>query len=329
MPLSFIEGGRPETSKYLRVIETIKSKRLGLHGVIKATNLKQTQVKVILADLVEQGIAVEVLDGKSKKYEFRFGSQPLDTRGFEALRQAKLAEFDQMLNYTAIEKCRMKFLCDFLGDTLHDRCGKCDNCRGKKITVSISPEWRDKITRFRETYFPVLETQYKGTTLVNGVAASYYGVSNVGQTLHRCKYENGGDFPDWLLRLTLKAFHRHYGKEKFDVVLYVPPTESGDLVRNFAVKVAASLGIPVSHNLKKSRATRPQKVFQTGLLKTDNLKGAFMAENPNEIAGKSVLLIDDIYDSGATVKEVGSYLSKLGAAKVAPLVIAKTVSGDL
>ena len=27
-----------------------------------------------------------------------------------------------------------------------------------------------------------------------------------------------------MLRLTLKAFYRHFGKEKFDVVLYVPPT---------------------------------------------------------------------------------------------------------
>jgi len=52
-------------------------------------------------------------------------------------------------------------------------------------------------------------------------------------------------------------------------------------------------------------------------------------ENINEIKGKSVLLIDDIYDSGATIKEIGKYLSKLGAVKVAPLVIAKTVGGEL
>jgi ATP-dependent DNA helicase RecQ len=329
LPLSFIEGGRPEIKKYQRVIDAVKSERLGLHGIIKATNLKQTQVNVILADLVAQGIIVETIDKSSKKYEFKFGSPALDTKSFEELRNAKLKEFDEMLNYLAISTCRMKFLCDFLGDNLHKNCGVCDNCRQKNIQVNITEDWKNKLADFRETYFPILEVENKTTNLINGVAASYYGISNVGQALHRSKYENGGDFPDWLLRLTLKAFHRHFGKEKFDIVLYVPPTESGDLVKNFAEKVAKSLNFAFSHALKKSRTTQSQKIFQTGLLKTDNLKDAFILENPNQITGKNVLLIDDIYDSGATIKEIGKYLSKLGAVKVAPLVIAKTVGGDL
>jgi len=40
-------------------------------------------------------------------------------------------------------------------------------------------------------------------------------------------------------------------------------------------------------------------------------------------------LIDDIYDSGATIKEIGKFLTKLGASCIAPLVIAKTVGGDI
>lgn len=331
LPLSFIEGGRPEIEKYQRVINTVKFERLGLHGIIKATNLKQTQVKVILADLIAQDIVIEAIDGKSKKYEYKFSAPELDTNNFEELRKAKLKDFDEILNYVSLKTCRMKFLCDFLGDNLHNSCGVCDNCRKKEVQVSAAEkeEWKNKVADFRETYFPVLEVESNTTKLANGVAASYYGVSNVGQALHRSKYENGGDFPDWLLRLTLKAFHRHLGKEKFDVVLYVPPTESGDLVKNFAEKLAKSLNLTFSHALKKSRTTQSQKVFQTGLLKTSNLKDAFIVENSNEINGKTVLLIDDIYDSGATIKEIGKYLSKLGALKVVPLVIAKTVGGDL
>lgn len=329
LPLSFIEGGRPETKKYQRVIDAVKSERLGLHGIIKATNLKQTQVNVILADLIVQGIVIEAIDKGSKKYEFKFGSPTLDTQSFEDLRNDKLKEFDEMLNFLAISTCRMNFLCNFLGDSLPNNCGVCDNCRKRNIKVTITEEWKDKLADFRETYFPVLEVENKTTNLANGVAASYYGISNVGQALHRSKYEKGGDFPDWLLRLTLKAFYKHFGKEKFDIVLYVPPTESGDLVKNFAEKIAKSLSINFSHTLKKNRVTQSQKIFQTGLLKTDNLKDAFTVENMNEINGKSVLLIDDIYDSGATIKEIGKYLSKMGAVKVAPLVIAKTVGGDL
>ena len=317
LPLSFIEGGRPQIKKYQRVIDVIKSEILGLHGIIKATNLKQTQVNVILADLLAQGIIIEAIVKNSKKYEFLFGSPSLNSQSFDNLRNDKLKEFDEMLNYLSTQNCRMKFLCNFLGDNIPNDCGVCDNCKSRKIEVVVTQEWKDKLVDFRETY------------LTNGVAASYYGVSNVGQAIHRSKYELGGDFPDWLLRLTLKAFHKHFEKEKFDVVLYVPPTESGDLVRNFAEKIAKSLNFKVSHTLKKNRTTQSQKIFQSGLLKTGNLKDAFTAENLNEIAGKSVLLIDDIYDSGATIKEIGKYLTNLGALKVAPLIIAKTVGGDL
>jgi ATP-dependent DNA helicase RecQ len=44
---------------------------------------------------------------------------------------------------------------------------------------------------------------------------------------------------------------------------------------------------------------------------------------------KRILLIDDIFDSGSTIKEIGSYLTKAGAVVIAPLVIARTVGGDI
>jgi superfamily II DNA helicase RecQ len=68
---------------------------------------------------------------------------------------------------------------------------------------------------------------------------------------------------------------------------------------------------------------------RNGTLKADNVKDAFIFDHLESIQGKSILLIDDIFDSGATIKEIGRYLSRLGAAKIAPLTIAKTVGGDL
>jgi len=169
----------------------------------------------------------------------------------------------------------------------------------------------------------------RSTKLVNGVAFSYYGFSNVGSTIHRCKYENGGDFPDFLLRGVLRAYHSYFGDERFDFVVYVPPTESGDLVKNFAEKVSAALKVPLSHSLVKPQNTEPQKVFQNYVLKRDNVKDAFDYENPAEVVDKNVLLIDDICDSKATIREIGKLMSKFGVNKIAPLVIAKTISGDI
>lgn len=329
LPEAFIEGGRPSIKKYERVINAVKSELLGERDLMKRTNLKQNQIRVIKADLIEQGIIREVMIGKSKKFEFVPNSQPLNTKAFEDLRNAKLADLENMIAYVETDKSRMKFLCDYLGDNSNHTYNNCDNTGEKKITVSVTPEWTEKLQNFREDYFPELDVESKGSHIVNGVAASYYGVSNVGAALHHSKYEQGGDFPDFLLKLVLKAFRKKFGQEKFDLVLYVPPTSSGDLVKNFAVKVSQVLKFPISHNLAKARQTKEQKVFENGHLKTDNVRGAFTFATPNDIKGKSILLVDDIFDSGATLKEIGNLLTNFGAVKIAPIVIARTVGGDI
>lgn len=329
LPEAFIEGGRPAIGKYEKVIDAVKSELLGERELMKQTNLKQNQIRVIRADLIEQGIIREVMMGKSKKYEFVPGSHPLNTKAFEELRNAKLEDLENMISYVETEGSRMKFLCDYLGDKTDHPFNNCDNTGEKKISISVSTEWTEKLKNFREDYFPELGVASKGSNIVDGVASSYYGASNVGASIHRSKYEQGGDFPDFLLRLVLKAFRKKYGQEKFDLVLYVPPTSSGDLVRNFAVKLSQVLNFPISHNLHKTRQTQEQKVFENGYLKTENVSAAFNFATPEDIKGKSILLVDDIYDSGATVKEVGKLLTKFGAIKIAPIVIARTVGGDL
>jgi ATP-dependent DNA helicase RecQ len=329
LPEAFIEGGRPAIKKYERVINAVKSELLGERDLMKRTNLKQNQIRVIKADLIEQGIIREVIIGRSKKFEFVPNSQPLNTKSFEELRNAKLADLENMIAYVETDKSRMKFLCDYLGDNSNHKFNNCDNTGEKKITVSVKPEWTEKLQNFREEYFPELEVESKGSNIANGVASSYYGVSNVGAALHRSKYEQGGDFPDFLLKLVLKAFRKKFGQEKFDLILYVPPTSSGDLVKNFAVKLSQVLKFPISHNLVKARQTKEQKVFENGYLKTDNVIGAFTFTTPNDIKGKAILLVDDIFDSGATLKEIGRLLTNFGAVKIAPIVIARTVGGDI
>jgi ATP-dependent DNA helicase RecQ len=329
LPEVFIEGGRPTIKKYERVINAVKSELLGEKDLMKRTNLKQNQIRVIKADLIDQGIIREVMIGKTKKYEFIPSSPPFNTKTFEELRDAKLSDLENMIAYVETDKSRMKFLCDYLGDNSNHTFTNCDNTGEKKITVSVTPEWTEKLQNFREGYFPELEIESKGSNIVNGVASSYYGVSNVGAALHRSKYEQGGDFPDFLLRLALKAFRKKFGQEKFDLVVYVPPTSSGDLVKNFAIKVSQVLKFPISHSLVKARHTKEQKVFENAYLKTENVSGAFTFTTPNDIKGKSILLVDDIFDSGATVKEVGRLLTNFGAVKIAPIVIARAVGGDM
>ena len=174
----------------------------------------------------------------------------------------------------------------------------------------------------------IKEHLLKGSRLVNGYAASYYGVSNIGAAIHRSKYEGGGDFPDFLLKKTLSVFGKKFHGCHFDLVMYLPPTKSGNLVKNFATKFAHVINVPISHNLIKVRKTEEQKIFQNSYSKQENVAGAFDVDE-GVVKGKSIILLDDIFDSGATLKEVGRLLTQKGAKCIVPIVIAKTVGGTL
>ncbi len=326
---AFIDGSKPSVKNYFKVIDALKKEPLGEHDLMRKTNLKQTQIRVIKADLLDQGIIKEVLYGSSKKYEYQFNAPQLDTKRFEELREFKRKELSHIIEYAETTSCRMNFLCSYLGDKSVGECHKCDNDQPEIFRYDFSKDWQKRIEDFWNNFYPILEVETNSTNLTNGVAGSYYGVSNVGSLIHKCKYENGGDFPDFLVNLTVKAFRYHFKSIRFHLILYVPPTESHDLVKNFAQKISNELKIPISHKLKKIKRTEPQKVFQNSILKKDNVKDAFVYENPSELINKNILIIDDIFDSGNTIKEIGRMLSKLGSGKIAPLVIAKTVGGNL
>ena len=329
LPKAFIDGGRPSINIYNKVINAVKDEQLGERQIMKATNLKQTQVRVIKADLIEQGIIKEVIYGRLKKYEYQFDAPELNIKAFEELRELKINELESMLEYVNLNTSRMKFLCEYLGDDISEKIENCDNTNHQKFISNPQSETINMLADFRGNYFPELNVESKNSNIVNGIAASYYGVSNVGAALSRSKYQNAGDFPDFLLKLTLKAYRKKYGQDYFDLILYVPPTESGDLVKNFAEKISKVLKIPISHNLVKTGITKPQKIFENAYLKRDNVSGIFAYLSPEEISGKAVILIDDIFDSGATIKEIGRMLTDNGASIIAPLIIARTVGGDI
>lgn len=389
LPLSFIESARPTINKYQKVITLLQDEPLSEKEVMKKANLKQTQTRVIKADLIDQGIIKEVLYGRTKKYEYQFNAPALNTARFEELREAKLKELHAMEQYIYTDMPRMKYLCKFLDSDEQTIYSNCDNTNLEKLHITYSSALSAKLEEFRETYFPVLElaswtirkggfricipapniilvektikdetgvvterhvTEYhnsvkasdytweemeiiqehleKASRLANGYAASYYGVSNIGAALHRSKYENGGDFPDFLLKKTLSVFGKKFRDFHFDLVMYLPPTKSGDLVKNFATKFARVINVPISHDLIKVRITQEQKKFQNSYSKQENVADAFDVDE-DIVKGKVIVVLDDIYDSGATLKEVGKLLTQKGAECIVPIVIAKTVGGTL
>ncbi len=74
--------------------------------------------------------------------------------------------------------------------------------------------------------------------------------------------------------------------------------------------------------LVRTRHTQPQ----TGLSPTarrENVRRAFAVRRPEMIQGKSVLLVDDVYTTGATVRECSRALLAAGAREVRVLTVAR------
>ena len=83
--------------------------------------------------------------------------------------------------------------------------------------------------------------------------------------------------------------------------------------------------IPVNFSLLKRHKFT---LTQTGLNKTErtqNIKGAFEVSDKKKIAGKNVVLVDDVYTTGATINECAKTLIKAGASKVTVLTLARVI----
>jgi len=74
--------------------------------------------------------------------------------------------------------------------------------------------------------------------------------------------------------------------------------------------------------LVRTRSTVPQ-VGLNPKERRDNVKGAFAVPDPALVADQSVLLIDDLFTTGSTVKECAKVLHKAGARRVEVLTVAR------
>jgi ComF family protein len=119
----------------------------------------------------------------------------------------------------------------------------------------------------------------------------------------------------------------------FSVIIPVPLHRKRLRERGFnqavilARQIAKQFALPLDFmTLKRAVFTAPQ----VGLGREDrsvNVRGAFAVRKPERVAGKTVLLVDDVSTTGSTLTECARTLLKAGADSVAVLTLAKAVSG--
>jgi len=77
--------------------------------------------------------------------------------------------------------------------------------------------------------------------------------------------------------------------------------------------------------LERIRPTVPQTQLSAGERRA-NVRGAFAIPDPEQVQGKRVLLVDDVYTSGATVEECAKVLCRSSAAIVDVFTLTRAVT---
>lgn len=116
---------------------------------------------------------------------------------------------------------------------------------------------------------------------------------------------------------------------KADVVLSVPPDHKRQTKRGFdstgqlAKLIASEIKVPYKSGwLRKIKSTPPQsKLTKAERLK--NIKGAFTVTSRANVKDLSILLVDDVFTTGATTSEIAKILKKKGAKYVFVATLAK------
>jgi len=76
--------------------------------------------------------------------------------------------------------------------------------------------------------------------------------------------------------------------------------------------------------LRKDLATQPQTRL-SGAARRKNLRGAFSVHRPDQVAGKKILLVDDVFTTGSTMVACARVLIQAGAVRVEAFTLARVL----
>jgi ComF family protein len=190
------------------------------------------------------------------------------------------------------------------------RCGLC----GRLGDQIICPICRDE-------FVPVEEPARPGPmhSPLDAIYSIWAYEGRAGQAVRRLKYTRIVALADAMAADMRRAYDDH-GLEAFDLVIPVPIHPSRARVRGFNQSdLLASLlpqGKVRPNLLRRIKKTKPQ-VELTAAKRVIALRGAFAAEE--SLAGKSILLIDDVVTTAGTALACAETLAAGGASRIALL----------
>ena len=164
--------------------------------------------------------------------------------------------------------------------------------------------------------------------------ARYSGI--VKESIQLFKYQKKLSLADPLGKIIFSGFLEYYKPSEIDVIMPVPLhisklkqrgfNQAFLVVRNFKKMLEKNnVFLPLNidlYSMKRIKKTDPQTNY-SAQQRIENVKNAFKVINSAKIKNKRILLVDDVYTTGATSSEAARKLLEAGALTVDVLAIAR------
>lgn len=169
-----------------------------------------------------------------------------------------------------------------------------------------------------------------GRVQCEGVAAYLFfrKESKVQHLLHRLKYKGQYQVGTFLGQLYGQILVKQPPFNTAQLIIPVPlhPKRQRERGYNqsemFANGLGKAMGIPVSiHNLRRSTISETQ-THKSRVERWENVKKIFSVEDPEVLEGKHILLVDDVFTTGATIEACATALFEACNVKISVITIA-------
>jgi competence protein ComFC len=150
--------------------------------------------------------------------------------------------------------------------------------------------------------------------------------TELGGLLYRLKYGGGGAAVITDIIDTLQHFIGEW-RPKIDCVVPAPPslTRKSQPVVELARELARRLALPVCEDAVAKAAVTPQMKNVHDWAERQKLLGEAIQPGSGDVKGKSILLLDDLVESGSTLRRTAEVLlNDRGAGAVYALVLTRT-----
>lgn len=257
---------------------------------------------------------------------------------FKQIIKSGILFFDQLLFPGKCLKCGVYLDPEILVGTSLESCF-CASCFGNGV-VYIKPPFCTqcgKVFEGRSGDNHTCESCLKHPLFLGQVrgCAAYEGALRVAVPLF--KYSTKKSLASVFEKMMIQGYERYFSSAGIDLVIPMPLhgkkviqrgfNQAYLMVRNLRQQIKKKTHTDPSWqmdltSLNRVKMTAPQTGFDFTERKR-NLKNAFVVAVPERIKGRYILLIDDVYTTGATCNEAAKTLLKAGAQRVDALVLAR------